>query len=68
MRLSPKHALLSCLFLAAAPDRVSAQYSSFELGSFERILGLGGQATAFAYRRIGFGLTVMTRSRPASGR
>ena len=51
MRLSPKYALLSCLFLAAAPDRVSAQFSSFEGGSFERDLGLGGQPVAFTYRR-----------------
>jgi hypothetical protein len=51
MRLSPKYALLSCLFLAAAPDRVLAQFSSFEGGSFERDLGLGGQPVAFTYRR-----------------
>jgi hypothetical protein len=51
MRLSPKSALLSCLLLAAAPDRGLAQFSSFEGGSFERILGLGGQAVAFTYRR-----------------
>jgi hypothetical protein len=51
MRLSPRYALLSCLFLAAAPDRVLAQFSSFEGGSFERDLGLGGQPVAFTYRR-----------------
>jgi hypothetical protein len=51
MRLSPRSALLPCLLLAAAPDHASAQYSAFEGGSFERILGLGGQATAFTYRR-----------------
>jgi hypothetical protein len=51
MCLSPRSALLSCLLLAAAPDHASAQYSAFEGGSFERILGLGGQATAFTYRR-----------------
>jgi hypothetical protein len=28
-----------------------AQFSSFEGGSFERVLGLGGQAVAFTYRR-----------------
>jgi hypothetical protein len=51
MRLSPNFALLSSLVLAAAPDRAAAQFSSFEGGSFERILGLGGQAVAFTYRR-----------------
>jgi hypothetical protein len=61
MRLSPKSALLSCLLLAAAPDLVSAQFSSFEGGSFERLLGLSGDAVAFTYRRTeasrqGFGL------------
>jgi hypothetical protein len=50
MRLSPKFALLPCLLLAA-PDFAAAQFSAFEGGSFERILGLGGQATAFTYRR-----------------
>jgi hypothetical protein len=51
MRLSPRYALLSCLFLAAAPGRVLAQFSSFEGASVERLLGLGGQAVAFTYRR-----------------
>jgi hypothetical protein len=51
MRLSPRYGLLSCLFLAAVPARVLAQFSSFEGGSFERVLGLGGQAVAFTYRR-----------------
>lgn len=51
MRLSPKSALLSCLLLAAAPDHVSAQFSAFEGGSFERFLGQGGHAIAFTYRR-----------------
>jgi hypothetical protein len=59
MRLSPKFALLPCLLLATGPDLAAAQFSAFEGGSFERILGLGGEATAFTY---------MTRSRPASGR
>ena len=49
--LSLKYALLFCLFLAAAPDRVSAQVSSFEGASVERMLGQGGQAVAFTYRR-----------------
>jgi hypothetical protein len=51
MRLSPKYALLSCLVLAAAPDPVSAQFSSFEGASFERVLGRGEPAVAFTYRR-----------------
>ena len=51
MRLSPRFTLLPCLLLATAPDFASAQFSAFEGGSFERILGLGGEATAFTYRR-----------------
>ena len=51
MRLSPRLALLPCLLLATGPDLAAAQFSSFEGGSFERILGLGGEATAFTYRR-----------------
>jgi hypothetical protein len=51
MRLSLKYALLSCLVLAAAPDPVSAQFSSFEGASFERVLGRGEPAVAFTYRR-----------------
>jgi hypothetical protein len=51
MRLSPRFVLLLCLLLATGPDFAAAQFSSFEGGSFERILGLGGEATAFTYRR-----------------
>jgi hypothetical protein len=51
MRLSGQSALLSCLLLAAVPDGVSAQALVFDGGSFERILGSGGQAVAFTYRR-----------------
>ena len=61
MRLSPQSVLLSCLLLAAAPEGVSAQASVFDGGSVERILGAGGHAVAFTYRRTevsrgGFGL------------
>jgi hypothetical protein len=51
MRLSPRFALLPCLFLAAVPARVLAQLSSFQGASVERLLGLGGEAVAFTYRR-----------------
>jgi hypothetical protein len=71
MRLSPKSALLSCLLLAAAPDPVSAQYSVLEGGSFERLLGLSGDAVAFTYRRTeasrrGFGLDLGVGLFPAA--
>jgi hypothetical protein len=51
MRLSPRFALLPCLLLVTWPDFAVAQFSSFQGGSFERILGLGGEATTFTYRR-----------------
>jgi hypothetical protein len=50
MRLSPRYSLLSCLILAAAPARGLAQVS-FQGASVERLLGQGGQAVAFTYRR-----------------
>jgi hypothetical protein len=71
MRLSSKSMLLSCLLLAAAPDGVSAQASVFDGGSFERILGSGGDAVAFTYRRTeasrrGFGLDLAIGIFPAA--
>jgi hypothetical protein len=71
MRLSPQSVLLSCLLLAAAPDGASAQGSVFDGGSFERILGSGGQAVAFTYRRTevserGFGLDLAIGIFPAA--
>jgi hypothetical protein len=50
MRLSSRYSLLSCLILAAAPARGLAQVS-FQGASVERLLGQGGQAVAFTYRR-----------------
>jgi hypothetical protein len=71
MPLSPQSILLSCLLLAAAPDGVSAQSSAFDGGSFERILGSGGQAVAFTYRRTevsqrGLGLDLAVGFFPAA--
>ncbi len=51
MRLSLPFALLPCLLLATAPNFAAAQLSGFQGASVERILGLGGQASAFTYRR-----------------
>lgn len=71
MRLSPPFALLSCLLLAAESDGVSAESSVLEGGSFERVLGQGGHAVAFTYRRTeasrrGLGLDLAVGLFPAA--
>ena len=51
MRLSPVAVLLASLVLPAAPAALAAQGSTLEGGSVERLLGQGGDAVAFTYRR-----------------
>jgi hypothetical protein len=70
MHPSPQSVLLSCLLLAA-PKGVAAQSLVFDGGGFERILGSGGDAVAFTYRRTevsrpGFGLDLAIGIFPAA--